>query len=84
MFSKLSALITMLQTNSLTVTSSQNGQKPKFAILPERVAIVTCGLLVAVFAIPLLVVIQALAGLVGGITTVFQLLQGKLNEDDEF
>ncbi len=55
----------------------ESAQKSKSAILSEKFAIVTCGLGVAVVAIPLLVVIQALAISVWGTIAVRQLLDGK-------
>jgi hypothetical protein len=76
-------LIKMLQTNYLKLTSSKREENPHSAILPEKVAIVACGLLVAIFAIPLLVVIQALSAIFWGITTVFELLNGKATFTDE-
>lgn len=45
-------------------------------ILSERFAIVFCGLSVAVFALPILVVIQVLSGLYWGGVSVYQLLHG--------
>lgn len=50
--------------------------QPQSGILPERAAIILCGLGVAVFAIPALVVIQALSGLFWGGVTVYKLLNG--------
>lgn len=53
------------------------------ALLSEKFAIVVCGLLVGVFAIPLLVVIQTLSAIVWGTTTVFRLLEGEGLFDEE-
>jgi glucose uptake protein GlcU len=75
----------MQLTQYITANSLNRTQKRHSAILPEKFAIVLCGLLVSVFAIPLLVVIQALSALFWGIATVFHLLSGKglFNEEDE-
>ncbi len=51
-------------------------EQPHSGILSERFAIVFCGLGVAVFAIPILVVIQVLSGLYWGGVSVYQLLNG--------
>jgi hypothetical protein len=67
-----------IEQESTSVISLESPQKPKSAIVSEKFAIVTCGLAVAVLTIPLLVVIHALAGIVWGTITVFQLLQGKV------
>jgi hypothetical protein len=85
MLNKISALIKSLLTEDIRVTSGQSEQKSQSGILSEKFAIVTCSLIIAAFAIPLLVVIQALAGLIWGIVIVFQLIQGKglFNENDE-
>ena len=45
-------------------------------ILSERFAILLCGLGVAVFALPILVVIQVLSGLYWGSVSIYQLLSG--------
>lgn len=69
----------------LLEVSIDDKQQSQSGILPERFAIVVCGLLIAVAAIPILVVIQALSALFWGTTTVFRLLNGKglLDEGDE-
>jgi hypothetical protein len=60
----------------LKAISSQSTEKSQPAIVSEKFAIATCGLVIAIVAIPLLVIIQALVALVWGPTTVFQLLNG--------
>ncbi|NEQ23661.1 MAG: hypothetical protein F6K28_31855 [Microcoleus sp. SIO2G3] len=50
--------------------------KPQSGILSERAAIALCSLGVAVFAIPILVVIQICSGLFWGGMTVYQMLNG--------
>ncbi len=67
----------MQPTHFLRTISPQCTQKPPSALVSEKFAIVTCGLLIAAVAIPLLVIIQALSGVFLGITTVFELLNGR-------
>lgn len=62
-----------LQNAPMTAQSNLKGQQQS-GIISERSAIVLCGLGVAVFAIPILVVIQALSGLFWGGVTVYKLL----------
>jgi ligand-binding sensor protein len=62
--------------NAPTTHKSDLKAQPQSGILSERSAIVLCGLGVAVFAIPILVVIQVLSGLYRGGTIVYQLLNG--------
>ena len=58
--------------------------KPQSGILSEQAAIALCSLGVAVFAIPILVVIQICSGLFWGGMTVYQLLNGSgFNNLDE-
>ncbi|HEY9890985.1 MAG TPA: hypothetical protein V6D37_04110 [Candidatus Sericytochromatia bacterium] len=75
----------MQPTNLLRIIAPQRTQKPTSALVSEKFAIVTCGLLIAVVAIPSLVVIQALAAIFSGITTVFELLNGNglFNEGED-
>jgi hypothetical protein len=63
----------------------KNQRKLQPVISAEKIAIVSCGLLIGLFAIPLLVVIQVVAAIFGGMFIVFQLLfgQGLFNEDDQ-
>jgi hypothetical protein len=77
------SLFKMRPTKYLQENSIDSAHKPQSAILPERFAIVFCGLLVAVVAIPLLVVIQVLSALFWGTTTVFRLLKGEGLFDEE-
>ncbi len=85
MLNKEPVLVKMLQINYSTITSLESEQKTRAGIMPEKFAIVTCGVLIAVFAIPILVVIQVLAAIFWGVTTVFQLLSGEgLSNEDEF
>jgi hypothetical protein len=64
-----------LQEASTTQTSNFNEQ-PHSGILSEKSAIALCGLGVAVFAIPILVVIQIVSGLYWGGVSVYQLVSG--------
>lgn len=59
-----------------TTPNSHFNEQPYSGILSERFAIVLCGLGVAVFAIPILVVIQVLSGLYRGCVSIYQLLNG--------
>lgn len=67
-----------------TTPKSHLNEQPYSGILPERFAIVFCGLVVGVFTIPILVVMQVLSGLYWGCVSVYQLLNGselgKLND----
>lgn len=67
-----------------TTPNSHLNEQPYSGILSERFAIVLCGLGVAVFALPILVMIQVLSGLYWGCVSVYQLLSGselgKLND----
>lgn len=62
--------------DACTTEQSNFKAQPTSGLLSERAAIVICGLGVAVFAIPILVVIQALSGLFWGGVTVYKLLNG--------
>lgn len=76
----------MLPAHCLTVCSLlDSAQKHQSSILPEKFAIILCSLIVAVFAIPVLVIIHIVSALFWGIVTVLQLLNGKglFNEEDE-
>lgn len=66
-----------------TLIPIKRAKKSKTGILPERFAIVICGVFIALFAIPLLVVIQVLAALFRGITSVVKLLKGEGLFDDD-
>jgi hypothetical protein len=59
-----------------TNPNSHFNEQPYSGILSERFAIVFCGVGVAVFALPILVVIQVLSGLYWGGVSVYQLLNG--------
>jgi len=62
--------------DSSTTSQSNFSKQPYAGILSERSAIIICGLGVALFAIPILVVIQGLSGLYWGAVSVYQLLSG--------
>jgi hypothetical protein len=62
--------------NTSTIQQTQFNVQSKKGLLSERAAIIICGLGVAVFAVPILVVIQAMSGLFWGGTTVYKLLNG--------
>ena len=71
------SLFKMRPRHYLSENSINGKQQSQSGILPERFAIVVCGLLIGVIAIPVLVVIQILSALFWGTTTVFRLLNGK-------
>ncbi len=77
----------MIALNNVNVSASHqviSDVKPQSGILSERAAIALCSLGVAVFAIPILVVIQICSGLFWGGMTVYQLLNGSgFNSLDE-
>lgn len=62
-----------LQSAPMTAQTNLKAQQQS-GIISERSAIVLCGLGVAVFTIPILVVIHALSGLFWGGVTVYKLL----------
>jgi hypothetical protein len=62
--------------NAPTASQSRFKEQPQAGILSERSAIMICGLAVAVFTVPILVVLHALSGLYWGGVTVYQLLNG--------
>ncbi len=62
--------------NTSTMQQSQFNEQVKKGLVSERSAIVICGLGVAIFAVPILVVIQAMSGLFWGGATVYKLLNG--------
>lgn len=72
-------------TQKLTVILIESEQKQKSEIISEKFAIVACGLLIALFAIPVLVIIQVIAAIFWGTVWVFKLLNGEglFNYEDE-
>jgi hypothetical protein len=62
--------------NTSTIQQSQFNEQAKKGLVSERAAIVICGLGVAIFAVPILVVIQVMSGLFWGGATVYKLLNG--------
>ncbi len=67
----------MIALQEASTTSKSNfNEQPHRGILSEKSAIVLCGLGIAVFAIPILVVIQVVSGLYWGGASVYQLLSG--------
>jgi hypothetical protein len=67
----------MIALREASTTSESNFEaQPHSGILSEKSAIAICGLGVAVFAIPILVVIEILSGLYWGGVTVYQFLNG--------
>lgn len=62
--------------NTSTIQQNQFNKQAKKGLVSERAAIVICGLGVAIFAVPILVVIQVMSGLFWGGATVYKLLNG--------
>ena len=75
----------MFPTPHFSQRSLPSRQNHQSGILPERLAIILCGLLIAVLALPILVMIHVISALFWGTTTVLQLLRGKelCNEENE-
>jgi hypothetical protein len=66
-----------LKNTYLIVSSSRRKAKQTPAIVSEKFAIVTCSLLIAVFAIFVMIVMQAISAVIWGTLTIWQLLNGK-------
>lgn len=60
--------------NNSTIGQNNRNEPSQTGLISEKSAIIICGLGVAVFALPILVVIQAISGLFWGGVTVYQLL----------
>ncbi|HEY9744462.1 MAG TPA: hypothetical protein V6C90_28555 [Coleofasciculaceae cyanobacterium] len=75
----------MVQINYLKINIAECTQQAPSVILSERFAIVSCGLLISVFAFPILIVIQTLAAIFQGIIIPIQLLnsEGLFNEENQ-
>lgn len=71
-----------LETNMIALQEASTTQKRNFneqsysGILSEKSAIWLCGLGIAIFAVPILVVIHIISGLYWGGVSVYQLLSG--------
>ncbi len=86
MLNQISTSEQSLKDTYLIVSSSRRQAQQRTATVSEEVAIVTCGLLIAVFAILTLIVMQAISAVTWGSVTIWQLLNGKglFKEGDEF
>ena len=75
----------MVQINYLKINIAERTQQALSVILSERFAIASCGLLISVFAFPILIVIQALSAIFQGIIIPIQLLnsEGLFNEENQ-
>jgi hypothetical protein len=62
--------------NTSTIGQNSRNEQSQTGLISEKSAIVICGLGVAVFALPILVVIQAISGLFWGSVAVYKLLNG--------
>lgn len=85
MFNEKSTLNQSLKRTYLSVSSSKRKSTIRSGIVSEQFAIITCSLLIAVFAILILIVMQAVAAVFWGTFTIWQLLNGKglFQEEDE-
>ena len=77
MFDPTSTSAHSLKNTYLIVSASKKKTKSTSALVSEDVAIVTCGLLMAVFAILMLIFMQAISAVIWGTLTIWQLLNGK-------
>lgn len=61
-----------------TATSGNNTceSQPQKGLISEKSAIIVCGLGVAVFALPILVIMQGISSLFWGTATIYKLLSG--------
>ena len=75
----------MVQINYLKINIAERTQQGLSVILSEKFAIVSCGLLISVLALPILIVIQALSAIFQGVIIPIQLLnsQGLFNEENQ-
>lgn len=62
--------------NTSTIQQNNCREQSQIGLISEKSAIVICGLGVAVFALPILVVIQAMSGLFWGGVSIYKLLNG--------
>lgn len=69
--------------NNSTIGQNNRNEQSQTGLISEKSAILICGLGVAVFALPILVVIQAISGLFWGSVAVYQLLNGSGASMDE-
>jgi hypothetical protein len=85
MFNEKSTLNQSLKRTYLAVSSSNRKSTIRSGIVSEQFAIITCSLLIGVFAILILILMQAVAAVYWGIFTIWQLLNGKglFQEEDE-
>ena len=65
-----------LENTSSIGQKNCNKHSHQTGLISEKSAIIFCGLGVAFFALPILVVIQALSGLFWGSVSVYKLLNG--------
>ena len=77
MFNQTSTLDQSLKNTYLIVSCSRGKAKETSAIVSEEAAILTCGLLIAVIAILMLIVTQVLSDVTWGTVIIWQLLNGK-------
>jgi hypothetical protein len=64
----------MIALNNSTIGPNTSNEQPKVGLISEKSAIIICGLGVAVFALPILVIMQAISSLFWGGATIYKLL----------
>lgn len=62
--------------NTSTIGKNNSEEQPQLGLISEKSAIIICGLGVAVFALPVLVIMQAISSLFLGTATIYKLLSG--------
>lgn len=77
MFDPKSTSVHSLKNTYLIVSARRSKAKQTSVILSEEVAIITCCLLMAIFAILMLIVMQTISAVTWGTVTIGQLLHDK-------
>lgn len=62
--------------NTSNIGQNNRNEPSQTGLISEKSAIIICGLGVAVFTLPILVLMQAISGLAWGGVAVYQLLNG--------
>ena len=77
MFDPTSTLTQNLKNTYLIVKSSRRQPEKISTLVSEEVAIVTCSLLIAVFAMLMMIIMQTIYAVTWGTVTIWQLLNGE-------
>lgn len=64
----------MIALNNSTTGQKTSSEQPQAGLISEKSAIIICGLGVAIFALPILVIMQATSSLFWGGATIYKLL----------